>query len=996
MILNINKTNYVSQTTSSMKKYFSLMAGIILLLFTACQNDELVKMGDGSEVAVSFNVQMQEGNSPSTRAAAAGDGTTVNRCIMEIYLNGELYGERQITTITSKGAKFDVRLVTSQTYDFVFWADNVTSTEGDAIKTDNHYATTNAGGLQNITYVGTYTGNDETRDAFFGTLTNELVTGAFTKSVELKRPFGQLNIKTNEIKSILKADLKPVSASLSFKNVYTAFNALNGNLIGNTTTLDYGQAVALPDDTGTLTMDYLFAPASDKLLANMVLTVNNASKTQITTKELNSIPIQRNYKTNVSGNLLTVSGSMNISVVPDFAKDDISEEIAEVSTVADVAEALKTSDNVVVKTAPTADATISLPKYTATDKSVSITLPAQTTSTVTINYTTETSTGGNPPKELTINAPEATKLVIDATQTTVYLNGKTYETVEAGTAPNTLVVNDGVTVSSLKVNAGNVKIVGTGKVSAITKDDKLTDIVYIIASNSSQYPANLGAGFEVVASEEVANMKIAFTKGQEYKLTADADITGANVKVPAGKNATLDLNGYTITADNSDSGKLRVSGTLTLRDSKGGGKIVASKDYGSGCTSALVYVSGDNAKMIMESGTIYAVRNPGQFGVSVYEGADFTMTGGRIEAGYYAVSGNGNDNDASKESVIEIKGGELISTADYAVYLPHVGTTNISGGKVNGAAGGVCIKRGILNISDTANILSQGDGDTGNWGDGTGGLGNSALCVVAEYGDCTVNISGGTFAAVKDAVFISKEFDHNKKNISVSGGTFSDPSMFGYLAEKANVKVKFTKDYEGPGLGIFNEGTKNGKEAKIEVDLNNHAWILNGEPLFGSPGTVNQFFHFEKGAAVTFKNGTIKPKTGVSASFVIQNYCDLTLENVELIGGSTCKYVVSNNNGSCNITGSTLTASAGECALDVFAQNAYPDGVTVTVNNGSTINGRVEFGGDSGLKISKFIVNGGTFNGNLVVEADNYDSVNKNIIINGGEFGKYTGWSDYK
>lgn len=994
MILNINKINYVSQTTSSMKKYFLFMAGFILLVFTACRNDELVNGGDGSEVAVSFNVQMQEGNSPSTRTT--GDGsTTVNRCIMEIYLNGERYGDRQIAPITNKGAKFDVRLVTSQTYDFVFWADNVASTEGDAIKTDNHYATTNAGGLQNITYADSYTGNDETRDAFFGTLKGELVTGAFAKSVELKRPFGQLNIKTNDIGSILKADLKPVSASLRFKNVYTAFNALSGNLIGDATTFAYTQAVALPDDTGTLTMDYLFAPASDKLLANMVLTVNNASKTP-TTKELNNIPIQRNYRTNVSGNLLTASGSMNISVVPDFNEGEISQPIAEVSTVADVAEALKTSDNVVVKTAPTEAATISLPKYTATDKSVSITLPAQTTSTVTINYTTETSTSGNPPKELTINAPEATKLVIDATQTTVYLNGKTYGTVEAGTAPNTLVVNDGVTVSSLKVNAGNVKIVGTGKVSALTKDDKLTDIVYIIASNSSQYPTNLGAGFEVVASEEVANMKIAFTKGQEYKLTADADITGANVKVPAGKNATLDLNGYTITADNSNNGRLRVLGTLTLRDSKGGGKIVASKDYGSGYTTSLVYVSGDNAKMTMESGTIYAVRNPGQFGVGVYEGADFTMTGGRIEAGYYAVSGNGNDNDASKNSVIEIKGGELISTADYAVYLPHVGTTNISGGKVNGAAGGVCIKRGILNISDTANILSQGDGDTGNWGDGTGGLGNSALCVVAQYGDCTVNISGGTFAAVKDAVFISKEFDHNKKNISVSGGTFSDPSMFGYLAEKANVKVKFTKDYEGPGLGIFNEGTKNGKEAKIEVDLNNHVWILNGEPLFGSPGTVNQFFHFEKGAAVTFKNGTVKPKTGVSASFVIQNYCDLTLENVELIGGSTCDYVVSNNNGSCNITGSTLTASAGKCAFDVFAGKAYPDGVTVTVNNGSTINGRVEFGGDSGLKSSKFIVNGGTFNGNLVVKADYYDSVNKNIIINGGEFGSYTGWSDYK
>lgn len=989
MILNINKTNYVSQTTSSMKKYFSLMAGIILLLFTACQNDELVKMGDGSEVAVSFNVQMQEGNSPSTRVAAAGDGTTVNRCIMEIYLNGELYGERQIAAITNKGAKFDVRLVTSQTYDFVFWADNVTSTEGDAIKSDNHYATTNTGGLQNITYAGTYTGNDETRDAFFGTLTNELVTGAFTKSVDLKRPFGQLNIKTNEIKSILKADLKPVSASLSFKNVYTAFNALNGNLIGNTTTLDYGQAVALPDDTGTLTMDYLFAPASDKLLANMVLAVNNASGAQITTKELNSIPIQRNYKTNVSGNLLTVSGSMNISVVPDFAKDDISEEIAEVSTVADVAEALKTSDNVVVKTAPTTDATISLPKYTATDKSVSITLPAQTTSTVTINYTTETSTGGNPPKELTINAPEATKLVIDATQTTVYLNGKTYGTVEAGTAPNTLVVNDGVTVSSLKVNAGNVKIVGTGKVSAITKDDKLTDIVYIIASNSGQYPANLGAGFEVVASEEVANMKIAFTKGQEYKLTADADITGANVKVPAGKNATLDLNGYTITADNSDSGKLRVSGTLTLRDSKGGGKIVASKDYGSGCTSALVYVSGDNAKMTMESGTIYAVRNPGQFGVSVYEGADFTMTGGRIEAGYYAVSGNGNDNDASKESVIEIKGGELISTADYVFYLPHTGKTTISGGTIVGAAGGVCIQRGILNISGTADICSLGTGDTGDWSDGTGGKVNTALMVSAEYGDCTVNISGGKLTAAKDLIFL-KEKSNFQQNITVTGGTFSDASLLGYLGDNANVKVKMTADKSCGGFV-----TKSGQV--VDIDLNQHTLTLV-EPRVGSTGTETNSCQLLKGSKVTFSNGKLQSTN--ADGIMIQNYSDLLLKDVE-VEDKKAQYVVSNNYGSCTVTNSTITSGASFTfyAIDVYSNPSpsYAEGVTVTINGGSVINGKVIFAGDTETPISKLIVNGGTFNGHLRnYDYENFANIKDYIIINGGEFGNYTGWSDYK
>lgn len=982
-----------------MKKYFLFMAGFILLAFTACQNDELVNGGDGSEVSVSFNVQMQEENSPATRTGReAGDGTKVNRCIMEIYLNGELYGERKIAAITNKGAKFDVRLVTSQTYDFVFWADNVASTENESIKADNHYATTNEGGLQNITYAGTYDGNDETRDAFFGTLTDKLVTGAFSESVKLRRPFGQLNIKTNDLGEIRSEDLKPVTASLSFKSVYTGFDALKGNLKGTVTPLVYSKAVALPTaGAGALTMDYLFAPEENKLLTNMELVVNNASGKQITTKKLESIPLQRNYRTNVSGNLLTALGSASVEVVPGF---DGTEEktFTEVPTMADVAAALKTSDNVIVKTAPTTEeAAIELPKYDVADKSVSITLPAQTTATVKISYETTTTGNSNPPKELTINAPQATKLVIDAQQTTVYLNGQTYGTVEAGTAPNTLVINDGVTVNNLKVTAGNVKIIGTGKVEAITKAETLADIVYIIASNAGQYPANLGDGFKVVASEEVANMKMAFAKGQAYKLTADTDITGAEVKVPAGMNATLDLNGCTITADNSASGHLRVLGTLILKDSKGGGKIVASKDWNgdTAYTSALVYVSGENAKVTMESGTLYAVRNPGQYGVGVYKGADFTMTGGRIEAGYYAVCGDGNDADASLNSMIEIQGGELISTADYAVYLPHVGTANISGGKVNGAAGGVCIKRGTLNISGTANILSQGDGDTGNWGDGTGGLGNSALCVAAEYGDCTVNISGGTFIAVKDAVFISEE-EKYKKNISISGGTFSDPSMFGYLAEKADVKVKLMKDYEGAGLGIYNSGSKNGKEARVEVDLNNHTWILNGAPLFGSPGTVNQFFHFEKGAAVTFKNGTVKPKAGVSASFVIQNYCDLTLENVELIGGSTCNYVVSNNNGSCNIIGSVLTAPAGKCALDVYAQNAYPDGVTVTVNNGSTINGRVEFGGDAGLKISKFIVYGGTFNGNLVVETDNYDSTNKNIVINGGEFGSYTGWSDYR
>lgn len=75
---------------------------------------------------------------------------------------------------------------------------------------------------------------------------------------------------------------------------------------------------------------------------------------------------------------------------------------------------------------------------------------------------------------------------------------------------------------------------------------------------------------------------------------------------------------------------------------------------------------------------------------------DFTITGGKIEAGWSAVLGNGKYK--TQNSVIRIEGGELISTSDYAVYLPQSGTTTISGGKVYGAGGGVCINRGTLNV----------------------------------------------------------------------------------------------------------------------------------------------------------------------------------------------------------------------------------------------------------------------------------------------------------
>lgn len=528
-----------------MKKCFLLMAGIILLAFTACQSDELANGGRNGEVAASFSVQLPgNGNDAVTRAATAGDGTSVNRCIMEIYLNDELYS-RQIGTIQSDGltAGFDVRLVTSQTYKFVFWADHVESVEDEAIKTDLHY---NTADLRNISMKGDYNGSskDDTRDAFFASL-EKLVTNAFSESVELTRPFGQLNIKTEDLASIpnnQKEAFVPVTAGLSFKNLYTGFNAATGDLLGEPTAVAYKAASDVVDANGNLTVDYLFAPntAGGQHLVNMTLAVYNAAGGQITTKDLNNIPVQRNYKTNVTGNLLTVDGKVNVMVTPAFSSPALSETVIEVASVSEVAEALKTNTNVVVTEAPKEAATISLPKYESEDVAVSITLP-ETSNDITINYTTETGEESkNAPKELNITAPSASKIIIEASESTVTLNGQSYTTVEATTADNTLIVESSVTIGTLTLKKGNVKLYGKITTS-VSKDtgwsgtiirclDNQQSYDNLIADNVSGYTSILierEASFD--ASKASANASA--TVGKPMKIAANATIAHLKMHV---------------------------------------------------------------------------------------------------------------------------------------------------------------------------------------------------------------------------------------------------------------------------------------------------------------------------------------------------------------------------------------------------------------------------------------------------------------------------------
>ena len=206
-----------------------------------------------------------------------------------------------------------------------------------------------------------------------------------------------------------------------------------------------------------------------------------------------------------------------------------------------------------------------------------------------------------------------------------------------------------------------------------------------------------------------------------------------------GKRITLDLNDHIVEVTNhKDNGNIVVSnGTeLTLVDSGTKGAIISNSPYvQSTCASGIIEVSGEDSELIVNDGTIKAVieedpTNKGQFGVTASQGGDITINGGTIEAGWYAISGNGNN--ITQNSIFTVNGGTLISTADYAIYNPQAGGTVINGGTVYGAAGAISLNAGTLTVTDGV-ITSKGVGDTGDWGDGTGNQAYFAPKYIAEF-----------------------------------------------------------------------------------------------------------------------------------------------------------------------------------------------------------------------------------------------------------------------
>lgn len=139
------------------------------------------------------------------------------------------------------------------------------------------------------------------------------------------------------------------------------------------------------------------------------------------------------------------------------------------------------------------------------------------------------------------------------------------------------------------------------------------------------------------------------------------------------------------------------------------------------------------------------------------------------------------------------------------------------------------------------------------------------------------------------------------------------------------------------------EGIQAPQGSNFTIDLNGNRLVMKA-PNTGSAGTQTLAMQLLKGSTVTLKNGIIEAE---DSKMVIQNYSNLTLDNVEIIGAGINQYLVSNNFGDVVFkNGTKIRAREGQIAFDLYygMSAAYDNGVSVTIaDNSVVIEGPIEY-----------------------------------------------------
>ena len=304
------------------KLFLGVFAAAGMLLATSCQKDELDAVQTGNEATVSFTLGVEGG----VQTRAISDGLTANRLVYAVF---DEEGNR-ITTIAKvdKEATFptteNITLAKGQTYKVAFWAQN-SATSAYVLDDDMNLT---------IDYTNS-ANNDENRDAFFKTETFT-VTGNAQINVVLKRPFAQINVGATKADwdAAVASGIEIATSKVVIKNAFTNMDLIDGSVSGETEVVyDFGATPKSSnevlkvdlDKDGTaeeyhyLSMSYILVDAQKSTLQDLDFTFHPISGNDIVFDEgLDNVPVQRNWRTNIIGQILTGNIDFNISIDPIY------------------------------------------------------------------------------------------------------------------------------------------------------------------------------------------------------------------------------------------------------------------------------------------------------------------------------------------------------------------------------------------------------------------------------------------------------------------------------------------------------------------------------------------------------------------------------------------------------------------------------------------------------------------------------------------------------
>lgn len=467
--------------------------------------------------------------------------------------------------------------------------------------------------------------------------------------------------------------------------------------------------------------------------------------------------------------------------------------------------------------------------------------------------------------------------------------------------------------------------------------------------------------------------------------------TTATIKVPNGKNATLDLNGKTLTNKTGEHTIIVENGaTLTIT----GNGIVDNVSHGKGAivNSGEVTLNGGTFKRSAEKGTYSPNGNGGN---SWYTIANYgTMeinTGVTVEndGGYSSMIRNGGD--VTADCNLTIEGGNFAGGIN-TVKNDSFGVLTINGGNFSNTAQYVImnwnkaeITAGTFRTLDTA----------------------SAVLFTSAYGGDAntigkLSISGGEFKHASDTqeMIVDHYDETNKGNAVVTGGKF-DADISKYIptdyvqsadgtVEKlgeTNAVAKVGDTYyktladavaaaDNNTVTLLKDVTADitipaGKTMTLDLNgktltnVNDHTILNNGNLTITGTGKVDNISH-AKGAL--YNKGTVVVNGGTF---------DRSKENGKTSNdsGSNSWYTIKNVGSMTIHDGATVQTAGNNTTLGKFSSlvsNGY-------FNAGDYTNNR-------GLEQPILTIDGGTFRGGLnTIKNDDHAK----LTINGGTFSNY-------